>query len=132
MITRNEIREIEVKEVFFKILEDKIRYLVSSETALQLLNCVEFAYEHLIAPNETKLNSVELMLGLEREYDDLMMDISAYDLELVKQIEKEVYDAGAKEIKQAKEAAKMLKEVDKMSKRLKSAYEPSRKNLTNN
>lgn len=127
MITRNEIREIEVKEVFFKILEEKIRYLVSSETALQVLNYVEFAYENLIAPNETKLNSVELMLGLELEYDNLMMDISAYDLELVKEIEKEVWDTGAKEIKLAKEAEKMLKEVDKMSKRLVSSYEPSRK-----
>lgn len=113
--------------MFFKILEDKIRYLVSSETALRILNDVEFTYEQIIAPNETKINYVEMMLSLEREYDNLMMDISAYDLELVKVIEKEVYEAGAKEIKQAKEAAKLLKEADKMSKRLKSSYEPSRK-----
>lgn len=127
MITLNEAREVELKEIFFKILERKIRSLVSSKTALQILNYVEFTYEFIIAPNEIKLKPVDMMTAIELEYDNLMMDISAYDWEMVKEIEKEVYESGTNEIKQAKEASKMLKEVDKMSRRLKSAFEPSRR-----
>ncbi|XP_075979214.1 cilia- and flagella-associated protein 100-like [Anticarsia gemmatalis] len=127
MITWNENREVEVKEIFFRILEDKVRYLISSDTALQILNYVEFAYEQLIAPNEIKLSSIDMALALEREYDNLMLDISAYDLDLIKQIEKETYENGIREIKQAKEAATLLKDVDKLSKRLKASFEPSRR-----
>lgn len=125
----NEIREIEVKEVFYRILEERIQYLVSSEMALQIFNYVEFAYEHLLAPNETNLSSLDMALALETEYDNLQLDISAFDLNLVKAIEKETYENSSKEINQAKEAAKLLRDVDKLSRRMKSSYEPSRKQL---
>ncbi|CAB3260112.1 unnamed protein product [Arctia plantaginis] len=127
MITWNENREVEVKEIFFKILRDKMRYLISSGTALQIFNYVEFAYERLITSNETKFSSIDMALALEREYENLMLDISAFDLGMIKQIEKEIYDDGVQEIKQAKEAAKLLKDVDKLAKRLKSSFEPTRR-----
>lgn len=127
VITWNENREIEVKDVFFKILRDKMRYLISSGTALEIFNYVEFAYERLITSNETKFSSIYMALALEREYENLMLDISAFDLRMIKQIEKEIYDDGVHEIKQAKEAAKLLKDVDKLAKRLKSSFEPSRR-----
>lgn len=125
----NEVREIEVKEVFSRILEERIQYLVSSEMALQIFNYVEFAYEHLLAPNETKLSSLDMTLALETEYDNLQLDISAFDLKLVKEIEKETYENSEKEIKQAKLASKLLRDVDKLNRRMKSSYEPSRKQL---
>ncbi|KAL0872051.1 hypothetical protein ABMA27_004484 [Loxostege sticticalis] len=129
IIYMNEIREIEVKEVFYRILEERIQYLVSSEMALQIFNYVEFAYEHLLAPNETNLSSLDMALALETEYDNLQLDISAFDLNLVKAIEKETYENSSQEINQAKEAAKLLRDVDKLSRRMKSSYEPSRKQL---
>lgn len=88
---------------------------------------MEFAYEQLIAPNEIKFSSLDMALSLEREYDSLLVDISAYDLEMIKKIEKETYENGYKEIKQAKDAAKLLKEIEKLSRRLKSSYEPNRR-----
>lgn len=127
MIACNEIREAELKEIFFRLLKGKMRYLVSSQEALQIFNYVEFAYEQLIAPNDTKQSSVDMMIALELEYDNLMLEISSYDLKYIKEIEKEIYELGDREIKKAKEAAKMLKNVDKLHKRLKSSYEPSRK-----
>lgn len=127
MITWNQNREAEVKEIFFRILQEKMRQLLTSGPALQIFNYVEFAFEHIIATNETKLSSFDMTTALEREYDNLMLSISAYDLNMIKQIEKETYEKGIKEIKQAKEAANLLKDVDKLSKRLKSSYEPSRR-----
>ncbi|KAM3966304.1 uncharacterized protein ACR2FA_012607 [Aphomia sociella] len=127
IIAFNDMREIELKEIFFRILEEKIRYLVSSEMAIQIFNYVEFAYEHLITLNETKLSSLDMVMSLESDYDNLMMDISAFDLDYIKTIEKETYENGEKEIKDAKEAAKLLKDVDKLSRRLKSSYEPTRR-----
>lgn len=118
-----------MKEIFFKILEEKIRYLVSSETALQIYNYVEFAYEQLLAPNNTKLSSLDMTLALETEYDNLMLDLSTFDLDMIKAIEKETYESGDKELKQAKEASKLIKDVDKLNKRLQSAFEPSRRNV---
>ncbi|XP_028156465.1 uncharacterized protein LOC114350034 [Ostrinia furnacalis] len=129
IIKLNEIREIEVKEIFYRILEERIQYLVSSEMALQIFNYVEFAYEHLLAPNETGLSTLEMALALETEYDNLQLDISAFDLNLIKAIEKETYENSDKEVKQAKEAAKLLRDVDKLSRRMKSSFEPSRKQL---
>ncbi|CAD0200736.1 unnamed protein product [Chrysodeixis includens] len=125
----NEDREVERKEVFFKILKDKIKDLVSSSTVLQIFNYVDFAYQHLIAPNEVKLTSLDMVQALEREYDNLSMCVSAYDLDMIKQIEKETYEHGNRELKQAKEASKLLKDVDKLSKRLKSSYEPTRRKM---
>ncbi|XP_059053786.1 uncharacterized protein LOC131848046 [Achroia grisella] len=127
IIILNDIREAEIKQIFFKILEEKIRYLVSSELALQIFNFVEFTYEQVIAPNETKLSSLEMAIALESEYDNLMMDISAFDLDYTKTIETEIYERGEKDIKDAKEATKLLKDIDKIGRRLKSAYEPTRK-----
>ncbi|XP_013190503.2 uncharacterized protein LOC106134907 [Amyelois transitella] len=131
IIASTEARETEVKEVFYRILGQKLQYLISSDTALQIFNYVEFAYEHLIAPNDTKLKSLAMALALETEYDNLMMDISVYDLNLVKSIEKEIYEDGDKQIKRAKEAHKLLKDVEKLNRRLKSSYEPSRRNTYN-
>lgn len=128
-IKRNEDREAEIKEVFYRILEQKIRHIVSSDMTLQIFNYVEFAYEQLIAPNETKFASLDMALALEREYDNLTLNISVYDLDMIKQIEKETYEHGHIEIKRAKEAFKMLKDVDKLSKRLKSSYEPTRRKI---
>lgn len=122
-------RESELKEVFFRILQDRIRHLVASEMVLQIFNYVEFAYEQIIAPNETRLSSLDMALALETEYDNLMMDLSVFDLDLIKSIEKEVYEKGETDIKQAREANKMLTNIDKMSKRLKSSYEPSRRQI---
>lgn len=96
---------------------------------LQIFNYVEFSYEQLIAPNETKLSSLDMALALETEYDNLMMDLSVFDLDLIKSIEREVYEKGEKGIKEAREANKMLKNIDKLSKRLKSSYEPSRRQI---
>lgn len=96
---------------------------------LQIFNYVEFAYEQIIAPNETRLSSLDMALALETEYDNLMMDLSVFDLDLIKSIEKEVYEKGETDIKQAREANKMLTNIDKMSKRLKSSYEPSRRQI---
>lgn len=125
----NDEREVELKEIFFKILEDKIKDVVSSDTTLQMFNYVEFAYEQLIAPNETKFSSLDMALALEREYDNLLLDLSAYDLQMIKKIEKATYEHGHLELKQAKEAATLLKDVDKLAKRLKSSYEPSRRKI---
>lgn len=108
-------------------MADKLKYIVSSETALQIFNYVEYAYEQLIAPNDTSLNSVEMTRALENEFDNLMLDLSAYDLELVKAVEHETYQNETKNMKQAKEAAKLLKDVDKLNRRLKSSYEPTRR-----
>ncbi|KAI8426522.1 hypothetical protein MSG28_005328 [Choristoneura fumiferana] len=127
IIASNENREVEVKEIFYRILADKLKYLVSSETALQIFNYVEYAYEQLIAPNDTRLNSVQMTRALENEFDNLMLDLSAYDLELVKAVEHETYQNETKNMKQAKEAAKLLKDVDKLNRRLKSSYEPTRR-----
>ncbi|PZC84291.1 hypothetical protein B5X24_HaOG205486 [Helicoverpa armigera] len=126
-IQRNDEREAELKEVFFRILQVKIKETVSSVTALQIFNYVEFAYEQLISQNETKFGSLDMALALEREYDNLLIAVSAYDLEMIKQIEKETYEHGRMEIKQAKQAEKLLKDVDKLSRRLKSSYEPTRR-----
>ncbi|KAJ8713399.1 hypothetical protein PYW07_013769 [Mythimna separata] len=123
----NDDREAELKEVFFRILEANIKDVVSSDTALQIFNYVEFAYEQLIAPNETKFSSLDMALAIEREYENLLIDISAYDLVMIKQIEKETYEHGYLELKQAKEAATLLKDIDKLSKRLKTSYEPTRR-----
>lgn len=110
-------------------MEEKICYLVSSETALQIYNYLEFTYEFIVAPNDTNLSSLEMMISLEREYDNLMLDISAFEWSDIKAIEKETYETGDKEIKQAKEASKMLKNVDKLNRRLKSAFEPTRRKM---
>lgn len=126
-IAWNEMREIELQKLFYKILEDKLSYLVSSQTVLQIFNYVTFAYEHVIAPNDANLSSLDMMMALEREYNDLMLDLSAFDLQLIKSIEMETYENEAKETKRAKEANKLLKDVDKLSKRLKTSYEPSRR-----
>lgn len=67
-----------------------------------------------------------MTLSLEREYDNLMLDLSAFDLDIIKATEKETYENEAKETRRAKDASKLLKDVDKLSKRLKSSYEPSR------
>ncbi|CAH0694228.1 unnamed protein product [Spodoptera exigua] len=90
---------------------------------------LDFIKEKLIAPNETKFASLDMALALEREYDNLTLNISAYDLNMIKQIEKETYEHGHVEIKRAKEAFKLLKDVDKLSKRLKSSYEPTRRKI---
>ncbi|KAJ2944279.1 hypothetical protein O0L34_g18265 [Tuta absoluta] len=127
IISWNEAREIELKYIFSSILEDKIKYTVSSEMALELYNYVEFAYEQLIAPNDTNQNTLNLTLALETEYDNLMLDISAFDLDMVKKIEKEIYESSEKEFKQAKLASRLLKDVDKLNRRLKSSFEPSRR-----
>ncbi|KPJ14284.1 hypothetical protein RR48_05262 [Papilio machaon] len=126
-IEEDEKREKELKEEFFNILNDKIKYLVCSENVLQISNYVEFAYEQLIGPNETKLSTLDQILALEQEYNSVMLELSAFDLNEVKSIEKIIYEDGAKEIKQAKDAAKILKDVDKLTKRLKISY-----NLKNN
>ncbi|KAJ0178380.1 hypothetical protein K1T71_006203 [Dendrolimus kikuchii] len=125
----NELREIEVKEIFFRILDQKIKYLVSSEMVLQIFNYVEFAYEQLISPNDTSLSSLDMVLALEREYDNLLLDISSFGLDDMKKIEKQTYENADSAIKQAKQAAKLLKDVDKLNRRLKSSYEPSRRNI---
>lgn len=129
MINWNLVRETEIKEVFYRVLEENIRSSLSSEMALQIFNYVEFTYEQLIAPNDTKQSSHDMALALEIEYDDLMLKLSVYDLNLIKVIEMETYDKGEKDIKRAKEASKLLKDVDKLSKRLKSSFEPSRRKL---
>lgn len=126
IITWNEHREIELKEAFFRILEDKIRYLISSETVLQIFNYVQFAYEQVIAPNDANLSFLDMTLSLEREYDNLMLDLSAFDLDIIKSTEKETYENEAKETKRAKDASKLLKDIEKLNKRLKSSYEPCR------
>lgn len=126
VINWNLVRETEIKEVFYRVLEENIRNSLSSEMALQIFNYVEFTYEQLIAPNDTKQSSYDMALALEIEYDDLMLKLSVYDLELIKVVEKETYEKGEKDIKRAKEASKLLKDVDKLSKRLKSSFEPSR------
>ncbi|XP_049874493.1 cilia- and flagella-associated protein 100-like [Pectinophora gossypiella] len=127
IITWNEDREAEVKEVFFRILGEKIKYIVSSQLALELLNYVEYAYELLITPNDTKLGTLEMTLALEGEYNNLMLGLSVFDLDMVKQIEKEIYEEGDLQIKQAKAAHKLLEDVNKLNRRLKSSYEPSRR-----
>lgn len=125
VISWNLVRETDNKEVFYRILEENIRNSLSSEMALQIFNFVEFTYEQLIAPNDTKQSSHDMALALEIEYDNLMLKLSVYDLHLIKSIEKETYEKGEKDIKQAKEASKLLKDVDKLSKRLKTSFEPS-------
>ncbi|XP_045495974.1 uncharacterized protein LOC123694553 [Colias croceus] len=127
IIKWNEAREVELKKVFFKILNENMRYLLSSETALQIFNYVEFAFNQIIAPNDTNLSPLEMMFCLEREYNNIMLDLSAFDLDDIKSTEKEIYEKGVNEIKQAKVANKLLKDIDKLSKRLKSAYEPSKR-----
>lgn len=127
MINWNIIRETEIKEVFYRVLEENIRNSLSSEAALQIFNYVEFTYEQLIAPNDTEQSSHDMALALEIEYDDLMLKLSVYDLDLIKVIEKETYEKGEKDITRAKEASKLLKDVDKLSKRLKTSFEPSRR-----
>ncbi|XP_063382073.1 uncharacterized protein LOC134668556 [Cydia fagiglandana] len=129
MITTNKNREIEVKEIFYRILADKLRYVVSSECALQVSNYVEYAYEQLVATNETNLSPVEMMRALENEYDNVMLDLSTYELNLVKAVEQEIYENGIKNMKDAKEAAKLLKDIDKLNRRLKSSYEPTRRKI---
>ncbi|CAH2244504.1 jg17978 [Pararge aegeria aegeria] len=124
MISLNEKREVELKEAFFRILDKEIRHLVSSEMVLQIFNYVEFAYEQIIAPNDANLSSLDMALTLEMEYNNLMLDLSAFDLNVIKTIEKETYENEIKEMKQAILANKLLKDVDKLSKRLKSSYEP--------
>lgn len=131
MINWNLVRETEIKEVFYRVLEDNIRHSLSSETALQIFNYVEFTYEQIIAPNDTKQSSHDIALALETEYDDLLLKLSMYDLNLIKVIEKETYEMGEKDIKRAKKASKLLKDVDKLSKRLKSSFEPSRRKRYN-
>lgn len=127
IIFLNEQHEVELKEAFFRILDNEIRYLVSSEMVLQIFNYVEFAYEQVIAPNDANLSSLDMTLSLEREYNNLMLDLSAFDLDVIKTIEKETYESEIENMKQAVTASKLLKDVDKLSKRLKSSYEPSRR-----
>ncbi|XP_063535312.1 uncharacterized protein LOC134745247 [Cydia strobilella] len=129
MIATNKHREIEVKEIFYKILGDKLRYVVSSECVLQVSNYVEYAYERLVATNETNLSPVEMTRALENEYDNLMLDLSTYDLNLVKAVEQEIYENEIKNMTDAKEAAKLLKDVDKLNRRLKSSFEPTRRKI---
>ncbi|CAG5025435.1 unnamed protein product [Parnassius apollo] len=126
-IEENERREIELKREFYRILEDKFKFLVSSKAPLQIFNYVEFAYEQLIAPNETNLSTLDLVLALEQEYNNIMLDLSTFDLSLIKCIEKNTYEEEIKETKLAKEAAKLLKDVEKLSKKLKSSYELAKK-----
>lgn len=127
MINWSLVRETDIKEVFYRVLEENVRDSLASETALQIFNYVEFTYEQLIAPNDTKQTPHNMALALEIEYDDLMLKLSVYDLSLIKVIEKETYDKGEKDIKRAKEANKLLKDVDKLSKRLKCSFEPSKR-----
>lgn len=96
---------------------------------LQIYNYVEFAYEQVIATNDANLSSLDMTLSLEREYDNLMLNLSAFDLDVIKSIEKDTYENEAKEVKQAQDASKILKDVDKLSKRLKSSFEPIRKRI---
>ncbi|XP_022129126.1 uncharacterized protein LOC111003073 [Pieris rapae] len=127
IIKCNVSRELELKDAFYKLLNKNIKYLVSSKTALQIFNYVEFAFEEIIAPNETNLSSLEMMYCLEREFNNIMIDLTAFDLNDVKVIEKEIYSEGVSQIINAKLANKLLKNVDKLNKRMKSAYEPSKR-----
>lgn len=121
VIKWHNIKENEIKEVFLKILEEKLQYLVSSEMALQIYTYIEYAYEKIIAPNDTKQTTIDMALALESEYNNLMLELSTFDLNLVKDIEKNTFEGAAKEIKQAKEANALLRNVDKISKRLNAA-----------
>lgn len=123
MIKCDENKEIELQQIFSKILAGKIRYLVSSKTVLQVFNYVEFAYENLIAPNEIGFSPLSMAITLENEYDNLMLDISTFNLDLIKNIEIETYNNTYKEIEKAQKASKLLKDVDKLNKRLKFSYE---------
>lgn len=127
----NESREVELKVLFYKVLNKDIKYLISSKTALQIFNYVEFAFEQIIAPNETNLSSLEMMYCLEREFNNIMLDLTAFDLNDIKAIEKEIYNEGVSEIRRAELANKWLKNVDKLNRRMKSAYEPSKKPTMN-
>ncbi|XP_037976676.2 uncharacterized protein LOC119694435 [Plutella xylostella] len=127
IIKWNEMREVELKEIFFRILEEKIKYLVSSETALKIYNYVEYAYEQLIAPNDTDLSTLDMTKALEAEYNNLMLDLSVFDLDELKKIEKETYEQEAEALHKAKIASKLLKDVDKLSKRMNSSYQPASK-----
>ncbi|XP_041987654.1 uncharacterized protein LOC121739329 [Aricia agestis] len=122
----NKTREEDLKNIFYSILEDKIKYIVSSEAAIEIFNYVEFTYERLVAPNDAKLSSFDMTLCLEREYNDLMLLLSTFDTNSIKSIEKELYENEAKIAKQAVEANKMLKDVRRLNRRLQSAYEPPR------
>lgn len=126
-IDRNHEKEKELKQEFFRILEGKIKFLISSEMILKISNDVEFAYEQVIGTNETNLSPLEQVLALEQEYNCIMLDLSAFDLNTIKYIEKSTYENEDKQMKQAKEAAKLLKDVDKLSKRLKSSFNLNRK-----
>lgn len=127
IIQWHQIKETNIKEVFYKILHDKIWNLITSECVLQIYTYVEYTYEQLIAPNETKQSALEMTLALESEYNNIMLELSAFDLNVVKQIEKEIFSDNTKKLKKAKEANKVLKNIDNISKRLKNAYEPNYK-----
>lgn len=131
IIKMKEVREKEVKGIFFRILEQKIKKLVSSEMVLKIFNYVEFAYENIICPNDINLSTLDMALALEREYDSLLLDISSFGLGDIRKIEKQTYENADSMIKQAKQAAKLLKDVDKLNRRLKSSYEPLRKIIYN-
>ncbi|XP_068618699.1 structural maintenance of chromosomes protein 2-like [Battus philenor] len=126
-ISKKVEREKELKQEFFKILQSRIKFLVSSEMVLKISTYVEFVYEQLISPNETKLTTLDQVHALEQEYNTIMLDLSIFDLNYIKSIEKKTYEESIKEIKQAKKAAKLLRDVDKLNKRLTLSYDLNKK-----
>lgn len=108
-----------------------MKELIVSESVLKMYNALEFTYGQIIAPNDIKLNVVTMCRGLESEYNDLMFELSLCDPRLLKKIEKDIYQTGERKLKQAVRAHKLLKDVDKLHRRLNSCFDPSRKPLKN-
>lgn len=92
--------------------------------ALEIYTYVQYTYEQIIAPNETQQSTLDMALALETEYNNLTLDLSAYDPKLIKEIEKKVFEETTTQIGEAKRANKTLVTVEKISKRLKAAYKP--------
>ncbi|GBP66465.1 hypothetical protein EVAR_51451_1 [Eumeta japonica] len=127
LILWNVQRESELKKMFYKILEEKIRYLVSSKAVLELHNHVEYAYEQLISKNDTDQSTLSMILSVESEYNNLMLELSTVHPKIVKAVEKETFENDAKQLQKAKISHDLLKNVDKISRRLKASYEPYEK-----
>lgn len=131
VITLKEVREAELKTIFFDMLQEKIKELLVSESVLTMYNALEFTYDHIVAPNDIKLNIFTMSRGLESEYNNIMFELTLCDRKVLKKTEKDIYQTGERKLKQAVRAHKLLKDVDKLHKRLNSCFDPSARPLRN-
>lgn len=114
--------EMKAKEITFGFFRD----LIVDRFALNLFVNVEDCYETCVAPNDSNLSSAMMMKSIEHKQESLMVSLDNLPNDIVLKALANCYKEDAKMMREAKEATKMITQIENLISTLRKSLEPKK------